>query len=319
VSDVERIYTLAPSAHTPYTLAPSAHTPKLGPDTAKVKLEVCSDFQCPFCARLEPTLHELVENYGELIQIAWRNCPLPNHEYALPAAEAALEVQAQGGDKAFWAYHDQLFTHQTELTPDQLVNHAKTVPGIDGERVRAALTDHRHLPRVREDWDAIRDSGAIASGLGTPATFVNGRLLMGAQPYEEFETAVERALQESPEALKQAQAASDAAYPMVHLRHILIQYVGARGADEKITRTKEQAMAFASELHQKLITGGATLPDLAKQHSDCPSAEQGGDLGRLSRGELVPSIERVAFSLAPGEVSPVVESPFGFHVILREP
>ena len=98
-SDVERIYELK---------FPEVG-PQIGPKEAKVTLDVCSDFQCPFWARLVPTLHELAENYEELVRIRWRNCPLPMHEDAMPAAEAAMEVYKQGGDKAFWAYHDALF------------------------------------------------------------------------------------------------------------------------------------------------------------------------------------------------------------------
>ena len=73
---VERIFSIVP--------APSQ--PGIGGAGAKVKVEVCSDFECPFCARMVPTVHELAENYGDLVRIVWRNCPLPFHEHALPAA-----------------------------------------------------------------------------------------------------------------------------------------------------------------------------------------------------------------------------------------
>ena len=307
-SSVERLYTLA-----------SSEGPKLGPDSAKAKLEVCSDFECPYCAQLVPTVHELVENYGELVQIRWRHCPLPFHKRALPASEAAAEVYKQGGDAAFWAYHDQLFAHQQALEDTALAEYAGAIQGIDVAQVRAALADHRHAPAVKADMKAVIDSGAASQGFGTPATFINGRVISGAQPYEEFENAVERALKETPEERKQAQAESDAAYPMVHLRHILIQYVGARGAPESIKRSKDEARAIASQLHQRVVLEHAPLAELAKTSSDCPSAPEGGDLGRFSRGELVPELENVVFALKPGEVSPVVDSPFGFHIILREP
>src|SRR3954454_17105145 len=71
-SSVERVY----------VLAPMDKPPSLGSANAKVKIEVCSDFQCPFCARIVPTIHDLTENYGELVRIVWRNCPLPFHEQA---------------------------------------------------------------------------------------------------------------------------------------------------------------------------------------------------------------------------------------------
>jgi protein-disulfide isomerase len=307
-SDVERIF----------QLANLEHGPAFGPKTAKVTLDVCSDFECPFCARLVPTLHELEENYGELVRVHWRNCPLPMHQDALPAAEAALEVYAQGGDKAFWSYHDELFAHQTALDAESLVKYAGGLSGIDAAKVRAALTDHRHVAAVQEDLRAVVDSGAASGGFGTPATFVNGRLISGAQPYEVFEQAVERALQESPEAYKEALAKSQAAYPMVTLRHILVQYQGARGAESKVTRSKDEARALASDLHQKLVTQAAPFGKLADESSDDDTPNEGGLLGRFTRGELLPEIDRVVFALAPGELSPVVETPFGFHVFLRE-
>jgi protein-disulfide isomerase len=290
--------------------------PSFGPTTAKVTLDVCSDFECPFCARLVPTLHELKENYGELVRVHWRNCPLPMHPDALPAAEAALEVYAQGGNAAFWAYHDSLFAHQTTLDAESLIKLAGEIKGIDATKVRAALGDHRHAGAIQADLSAVVDSGAASGGFGTPATFVNGRLVSGAQPYEVFEDAVERALQESPEAHAEARALSRQAYPMATLRHILVQYQGARGAEGDITRSKDEARARASELHQKLLSKAAPFVELAKQ-SDDKTPSEGGMLGRFTRGELMPEIDGVVFALKPGELSPVVETPFGFHVFMR--
>ncbi|MFT3925466.1 MAG: peptidylprolyl isomerase [Myxococcales bacterium] len=302
-----------------FELQPLPKQPMLGSASAKVRVEVCSDFQCPFCARVVPTIHELAENYGELVQIVWRNCPLPFHEHALPAAEAAFEVYSQGGDKAFWAYHDSLFEHQGNLDVEGLVAQAKGIEGVNPEQVRAALGDHRHAPRIQLELQGLVDSGAASGGFGTPATFVNGRLLAGAQPYQAFETAVERALQETPEGYAQAKQASQEAYPMARARHILIQYAGAQGADAKVTRSKDEARALATELHKRIVEQHADLAQLAKEKSDCPSAPDGGELGRFTRGELVPEFENVLFAMAPGQISNVVETPFGFHIILREP
>jgi protein-disulfide isomerase len=306
-SDVERIY----------ELKLPEDGPELGSKDAKVTLDVCSDFQCPFCARLVPTIHELVENYGELVRIRWRNCPLPMHEDAMPAAEAAMEVFKQGGDKAFWAYHDALFAHQDTLDTDSLVRMSAETSGVKPEEVRAALGDHRNVPRVQADLRGVLDSGAASGGFGTPATFVNGRLLSGAQPYEVFEDAVERALQETPEAHSSAVQASRLAYPMATLRHLLVQYQGARGAEAKVTRSKDDARALANKLHEELVTKHATFDALVRQYSDDQSAPDGGMLGRFTKGELMPEINDVVFAMAAGEVSPVVETPFGFHLFLR--
>jgi hypothetical protein len=250
--------------------------------------------------------------------VVWRNCPLPFHPLALPAAEAAIEVFSQGGDTAFWTYHDVLFSHQSSLEVDKLPELAKGIAGIDLEKVKAALADHRHVARVRRELAAVVDSGAASGGFGTPAIFINGRLLEGAQPYETFEQAVERALIETPEAHKAAKAQSDLVYPMARARHILIQFKGARGADPKVTRSQDEARVLAESLALRLAKESGGFADIAREKSDCPSAVQGGELGRITRGDLVPAFEDALFTLKVGEISAVVETPFGYHIILRE-
>jgi protein-disulfide isomerase len=303
-ADVERIYELAK--------VPDA--PSLGGAEAKVTLELCSDFECPYCAQLAPTVHELHDNYEELLRIVWRDCPLPFHEHAMAAAEAAREVQVQRGSNAFWAYHDLLFAHQYELSPDALVALASEVEGIDGTQVQAALRDHRHSAHVRAELQGVVDAGATSNGLGTPSTFVNGRLLSGAQPYQAFEDAVERALQELPAARAHAMEASKQAYPMARVRHILVQFQGARQAHA--TRTREEAQNKAQLLRTQVTA--TSFEQLARTESDCPSAQEGGELGRFTVGELEPTLELALFALEPGQLSEVIETPFGFHILLRE-
>lgn len=313
-SSVERIYELTPTRD-----APALGAASLGGAGAKVELELCSDFQCPYCAQLAPVVHELQQNYEELLRITWRNCPLPFHESALQAAEAALEVKAQRGDGAFWAYHDLLFTHQADLSQDKLIEYARGIEGVDPGRLRDALADHRHVPHVQQEVRALIDSGAAAGGLGTPVAFVNGRMLVGAQPYEKYEDAVERALQEPPEVRTKAEADSKAAYPMARVRHILVEYKGARGAASSVQRSQAQAQVRAEQLKKRLSDGHVAFADLARAESDCPSKKDGGQLGRFTQGELEPHLEVALFMLEPGQVSEVVTSPFGYHILLREP
>jgi protein-disulfide isomerase len=301
-----------------FSIAPSATAPKIGKADAKVVLLVCSDFECPFCARLVPTMHELVENYGDLIRVEWRHCPLPFHKLAMPASEAAVEVYKQAGDAAFWTYHDVLFSHQSSLETDNLPELARGIAGVDAEKVKSALADHRHAAAVRKDLSSVIDAGAASGGFGTPATFVNGRLISGAQPYEAFEQAVERALIETPEALAEAKARSDLVYPMARAKHILVQYKGAQGAAPTVTRTREEARALADQLLVQLSQQHMDFAQLAREKSDCPSREQGGELGRFTRGDLVPEFESALFALRVDEMSGVVETPFGYHIIVRE-
>ncbi|HEY3234825.1 MAG TPA: thioredoxin domain-containing protein, partial [Polyangiaceae bacterium] len=91
---------------------PASDSPTLGSAGAKVVIQEWSDFQCPFCKRVTPTLKQLEQEYGSKIKVVWRHMPLPFHDHAQLAAEAAQEVYAQKGDKAFWEYHDKLFASQ---------------------------------------------------------------------------------------------------------------------------------------------------------------------------------------------------------------
>jgi parvulin-like peptidyl-prolyl isomerase len=99
--------------------------------------------------------------------------------------------------------------------------------------------------------------------------------------------------------------------------HILVAYKGARNAPPTVTRTKEQAMKRAENVLRKAKKGG-DFPALATQYSDDPgSGPRGGDLGSFTRTTMVKPFSDAAFALRPGELSAVVETDFGFHVIRR--
>ena len=100
----------------------------------------------------------------------------------------------------------------------------------------------------------------------------------------------------------------------IRASHILIKFQGARRSFS--SRPREEALALATDLKAQLDAGG-DLRALAAAHSDCSSAQRGGDLGKFGKGQMVPEFEAAAFSLAYTEVSDIVESPFGFHIIQR--
>lgn len=103
----------------------------------------------------------------------------------------------------------------------------------------------------------------------------------------------------------------------IQARHILLSYVDARGATEKVTRSKEEAKRLAERLVTETRSQGTDWVALWEKHSDEPGGREGGNLGSFGRGHMVPSFERAAFRLAVGEISDAVESPFGYHVIQR--
>ncbi|MBI5367389.1 MAG: peptidylprolyl isomerase [Planctomycetes bacterium] len=98
--------------------------------------------------------------------------------------------------------------------------------------------------------------------------------------------------------------------------HILLMYKGSMRAPESVTRTKEEALKLLQEIATRL-KAGEKFADLARQFSDCPSKEQGGNLGVFGRGSMVPEFEKAVFGLKVDDVSDIVETPFGYHVIMR--
>jgi protein-disulfide isomerase len=162
-----------------------------GAANAPVVVQVFSDFQCPFCKRVEPTLATLERDFKGQVRIVWRHLPLPFHAYAQLAAEAAEEIRAQKGDVAFWAYHDALFAAQADpgLSRDNLGRLALAA-GADMTRFDAALDRHVHAAKVSADATLANQVGIN----GTPAFVINDYYLSGAQPYEAFKKLVLLAL-----------------------------------------------------------------------------------------------------------------------------
>jgi protein-disulfide isomerase len=181
----------APDANKIYDIPVAKDAPFKGGKNAKVVIQEFSDFQCPFCSRVNPTVKQLMDEYKDKIKIVWRNYPLPFHQDAGPAAQAATEVFDQGGSEKFWAYHDLLFANQRALSRADLENYASQVGGINLAKFKSALDNKTHEARVKADMDAVSKAGA---SIGTPSFFINGKLLQGAQPFEAFKTVVDEAL-----------------------------------------------------------------------------------------------------------------------------
>lgn len=180
-----------PDANKIYDIAVPKDAPMKGGKTAKVVIQEFSDFQCPFCGRVNPTIKQITEEYKDKIKIVWRNYPLPFHQDAGPAAQAALEVFSQAGNDKFWAFHNILFENQRALSRADLEKYAEQVGGINMAKFKAALDNKTHEAAVKADIEAVEKSGAR---IGTPSFFINGKLLQGAQPVEAFKAAIDDAL-----------------------------------------------------------------------------------------------------------------------------
>ncbi len=180
-----------PAPETKILPPPRANSPWRGAANAPVVIQVFADFQCPFCARLRPTLAELERAYPGKLKIVWRHLPLAFHEDAALAAEAAQEAFAQRGNAGFWTYHDALFEQQRGAGLGRAeLERIAAAQGLDLARFRAALDARPHRPTVEADA-AIAKAADIS---GTPTTVVGRFVVSGAQPIGAFSRAVDRAL-----------------------------------------------------------------------------------------------------------------------------
>jgi len=156
--------------------------PVRGAKDAAVTIVEFSDFQCPYCNRVQQSLDRILQEYGDRVQLVFKQFPLGNHPEARPAAEATLCAKDQG---KFWEMHDWVFGNQRQLQREGYIGEAKEL-GLDVELFTACLDDHRHTAQV----DLNGEQGKSWGVTGTPAAFVNGRFMSGAQPYESFRDVV---------------------------------------------------------------------------------------------------------------------------------
>jgi protein-disulfide isomerase len=163
--------------------------PVKGPASAPVTLVAWSDFQCPFCSRAVPTVRQLETDYKGKLRIAFKQFPLPFHDKAHLAAEAALAANEQG---KFWQMHDKMFANQQALDRPSLEKYAQEI-GLDMTKFKAALDSGKFKDKV----DAEDKEGAAFGVTGTPTFFVNGTRLVGAQPLEAFKAVIDKELKGS--------------------------------------------------------------------------------------------------------------------------
>ncbi len=168
---------------------PVGTSPVRGGPNALVTIVEFADYQCPFCGKAEDTMKALREKYGDALRFVFKDEPLPFHEHAEPAAEAALQVREEKGDTAFWLMHDALFNGQDSLDEETLVRVAATF-GVRTDRVRTAIEKHTHQKSIDDDMELADDLSAE----GTPHFFIDGRRLVGAQPIEKFASIIDEEL-----------------------------------------------------------------------------------------------------------------------------
>jgi protein-disulfide isomerase len=167
-------------------IAKVADRPSKGPETAPIELIEFSDFQCPFCESAFPTVNQVLNTYGDRIHFVYRHYPLVIHPRARPAAEAAQCAAEQG---KFWPFHDRLFGDQSRLSDADFKQHAAQL-GLDTKQFDTCVDSHKYQGEIDNDIRAGDEAGVS----GTPAFYINGRMLSGAQPFAEFKRIIDEEL-----------------------------------------------------------------------------------------------------------------------------
>jgi len=168
--------------------------PSWGSPRALVTIVTFSDLECPFCARATRTLDELRKIYGkDQLRIVWKNYPLAFHKNARPAAEAAMAVFALRGSPWFFAYHDALFSHRLD---DRVID-GSLPRGLSRTEIDAAIAKNNIAKKVNDDIALANLIGVR----GTPAFFINGVFLSGAQPVESFRAIIDEQIATAKKAI----------------------------------------------------------------------------------------------------------------------
>lgn len=157
--------------------------PFLGPKDAKITLVEFSDYQCPFCKRVRPTVWQLVEDYKDKIKYVFQDFPLGFHQYAKKAHEAA---RCAGEQDKYFDYNRKLFDNQGNLTVDDLKKYARELK-LDSSKFDKCLETGKYTKIVEDSMNAGIEAGVT----GTPAFFVNGIMISGAQPISAFKEIID--------------------------------------------------------------------------------------------------------------------------------
>lgn len=165
---------------------PLNNAPVKGADNAAITIVTFSDFQCPFCSRVNPTVDQVLKDYPGKVRLAFRQHPLPFHQNAMSAAKASLAANEQG---KFWELHDLMFANQKDLSDEGIKKLAQQA-GLNMKKFEESWKSTKFDAQIEEDVKFAQANQAT----GTPAFFINGVFLKGAQPITGFKEVIDKLL-----------------------------------------------------------------------------------------------------------------------------
>jgi len=160
--------------------------PIQGDPSAPITIVQFAEYQCYYCAQVAPTMERLLQEYKGKVRMVFKDFPLPGHDRAQPAAIAAHCAGDQG---KYWEMNEALLSNQRALADRDILSNARAI-GLDEEIFQACLSAGTHSARIERSMRQGESAGVQA----TPTFFVNGVMVPGALPYEEFAAMVEREL-----------------------------------------------------------------------------------------------------------------------------
>lgn len=310
--------------------------PVLGRPDAWVTVVVFGDVESPFFRDAIERVRGIAATLGaEHLRLSVKHLPMPSHR---EAALTAAAVQEAGGSAAFFRFHAALAgvpgggsAHLEDLAaasgvPRDALRRAQ--PGaarklaedaalaatlkIDGG-TRIFVDGAECAARTGCNWMDVAGKSPLLSLIEAETERARKALATGTPQRRLYAVRCEDNLAHPAPEPPAAAEVSD----VFGARHLLVQFAGAMRAAPTITRTREEARARAMEAFQK-ARAGARFEDLVAQYSDEPgAAKRGGDLGTFRRGQMVPTFQAAVEATRVGELTGVMETPFGFHVILR--
>jgi protein-disulfide isomerase len=163
-----------------------ADAPSIGPATAPITIVEFTDYQCPYCHRAQGTVDELIAKYGDKIRFVHQDFPLESHPRAFFASRASRCANDQG---KYWEYHRGLLKEPSDFSDADLVRRAQQM-GLDAGGFKTCVESSKHDTAIRAAHKLGQDLGVS----GTPSFFVNGRVLSGARPRQQFEQIIDQEL-----------------------------------------------------------------------------------------------------------------------------
>lgn len=157
-----------------------------GLEMAPIVIVEYSDFQCPYCARAEETIKQVLAAYPDKIKLVYKQFPLSFHDKARKASEASLCAREQG---KFWQMHDLLFENQQKLEIKDLKGYAKQL-NLNTAKFATCLDNDKYDAEIEADITEATSFGIS----GTPAFFINDEFLGGAYPFEDFKKVIDKEL-----------------------------------------------------------------------------------------------------------------------------